>query len=183
MPPGFPEFIPEGCSKIAQPFKVGCRRSKRPKSRRDSRNRSRTNANGRDPAVPSGLRGAKRSYPTLKGWAILTHPSGMKTCALLRVCILGLLRTEVRAPLRFCLLTHDVLRPARASQILVALLVLGGSKVQCFHRHRNHHPLSIPGFAAPEDERTPMVLTSYAPTCLRHRFSLSNSQPSDKLRP
>jgi hypothetical protein len=49
------------------------------------------------------------------------------------------------------LLTHDVLRPACASQILVALLVLGAATVAYFSRDRKPHPISFPGSAAPED--------------------------------
>ncbi len=42
---------------------------------------------------------------------------------------------------------------------------VGRSKVECFHRGRNHHPLSIPCSAAHEDERTPVVLLDAPAGC------------------
>ena len=65
-------FVPEGHATVAQRFNLGnqCRVTPVPKGRPNVHVVS---------AVPSGLRFPRIRHPTLKRWAIVEHPSGMKS--------------------------------------------------------------------------------------------------------
>ena len=87
------DCVPEGRMRIAKCFSIGLACPKTVQSRRDGRA-------ARHFSRPSGTRSFRLDHPTLKRWAILGHPCGMKSKSarhgqsLINLCLNPAIRTQ-----------------------------------------------------------------------------------------